>query len=75
MITNPRLGQRIQIWYGRQHRDAMPWHGRLGTLEIAGRARPRNHGIRIDGGPVVVVPAGNLRSLATSFASSPAPGA
>lgn len=61
MISNPRLGQRVQLWYGKPHREVMPHHVRLGTVEIVGRARPRNHGIRLDGGPLVVVPAGNLR--------------
>lgn len=59
MISNPRPGQRVQVWYAAK-RLPMPWHGQTGTVEIVGRSRPRNHGIRV-GAALVVVPAGNLR--------------
>lgn len=60
MLSNPKVGQRVQVWYGRRSRALMPLHGRTGTLIISSRGRPRNHGVLIDGS-LYVVPAGNLR--------------
>lgn len=57
MLSNPTAGQRVQCWY--KHR-AMPLHGKIGTVEIVGRGKPRNHGVMVDG-VLYVVPAGNLR--------------
>lgn len=62
MISNPRIGQLVQVWYRKGLRDAMPLHGRIGEVEVVSRGHPRNHGIRIDG-VLYVVPAGNLRPL------------
>lgn len=61
MVSNPRPGQRVQLWYAAKARAAFPLHARPGRVEVVGKARPRNHGVRLDGGPLVVVPAGNLR--------------
>lgn len=60
MIATPALGQRVQVWYRAGVRDAMPLHGKTGTVVIRSRGRPRNHAVRIDG-RVYVVPCGNLR--------------
>ena len=60
MMTNPRIGQRVQVWYRADMRPIMPYHGRVGIVRIASRGKPRNHGVEIDG-RVVVVPCGNLR--------------
>jgi hypothetical protein len=60
LISHPRLGQRVQVWYAARHLP-LPHHGAVGVVEIAGKGRPRNHGVRI-GGVLVVVPAGNLRN-------------
>ncbi|HOI54891.1 MAG TPA: hypothetical protein PLP01_06550, partial [Phycisphaerae bacterium] len=56
-----RVGQGVQVWYGPHTREAMPWHGKAGTVVVSGRGRPRNHLVRIDG-QQVIVPAGNLRT-------------
>lgn len=57
MVSSPKVGQRVQCWY----RDrTMPLHGLIGVVRIAGRGRPRNHGVEV-GGVLVVIPAGNLR--------------
>ncbi len=69
MISNPRPGQRVRLHYATKparkgcptKADYMPHHGALGRVEIAGRGRPRNHGVRLDSGRFVVVPAGNLQ--------------
>ena len=34
----------------------------IGTIEIVGRGKPRNHGVMVDG-VMYVVPAGNLRKV------------
>ena len=60
MLSSPRLGQRVQVWYRSELRDAMPLHGLQGIVEVVGRGRPRNHGVRI-GRELYTVPAGNLR--------------
>lgn len=57
MLTNPRPGQPVLLWYRNR---SMPLHGRVGTVEIVSRGRPRNHGVRVDG-VLYVVPCGNLR--------------
>lgn len=59
VVSNPRPGARVRIRYRAGVRDRMPWHDAVGTVEIVGRRRPRNHGVRI-GAVLVVVPAGNL---------------
>jgi hypothetical protein len=61
MISYPRQGQSVQIWYGRLYRDMMPLHGRVGQVRIVSRGPgPRNHGVEVDG-QVYVIPRGNLR--------------
>ena len=62
MISNPHIGQAVQIWYGQRTRAMMPLHGRLGVVMVAGRGRPRNHVVLVQG-MRFVVPAGNLRSV------------
>jgi len=60
MLTNPKPGSIVQVWYRADVRPAMPLHGRVGRIVQVGHGRPRNHGVEI-GGTVYVVPAGNLR--------------
>jgi len=78
MISNPRIGSTAQIWYNKRLAPHMPYHGRIGTIVVRGGCKPtgdavqvcegvrprgpRNHGISIDG-QLIVVPAGNLRSV------------
>jgi hypothetical protein len=61
MISYPKLGQVVQLWYGPKCRPFAPHHGRVGPVVIraAGRTQ-RNHGVEVDG-RLVIVPAGNLR--------------
>lgn len=59
MLTNPRMGQPVQIWYRADLRPLMPYQGMVGRVVIAGHGKPRNHGIEIDG-QIVIIPAGNL---------------
>ena len=65
MIVNPRYGHVVQVWYRASVRDIMPLHGKLGGVEIVGRGRPRNHGVKIDGRGYVI-PCGNLRKPPTA---------
>lgn len=62
MVANPRAGARVQAWYRAGLRGIAQYHGRIGTVAVAGRGRPRNHLIRFDDGGAAVVPAGNLRA-------------
>lgn len=62
MISNPRPGQRVRAHYAARSVAGAPYHGRIGTVVVAGRGRPRNHGVRFDGDEhVTVIPAGNLQ--------------
>lgn len=63
MVANPRVGQVVQVWYREQLRDVMPYHGRIGVVEIVCKGKPRSHGVRIDGAGVIAVPCGNLRKV------------
>lgn len=60
MLTNPRPGQRVRLHYAAAKRPYFPYHGRTGAVVVGGRGKPRNHLVRLDGGPLVVVPGGNL---------------
>ena len=60
MLLNPRVGSTVQVWYAKHYCAAMPLHGKTGVVRIAGRAKPRNHGIEIDG-TLYCVPCGNCR--------------
>jgi hypothetical protein len=68
MISSPKVGQRVQVWYRKEWAAFMPWHGKLGTVVVASRGKPRNHGVFIPGfATIVVVPAGNLRVPTCDF--------
>jgi len=69
MICNPQQGQRVQVWYRPDLRALMPLHGRIGVVEIVGRKRPRNHGVRV-GPQLHVIPCGNLRPESVQSAKS-----
>jgi hypothetical protein len=60
MLSNPRPGQRVRLHYANARRYFFVYYGRSGTVEIAGKGRPRNHLVRLDDGTRVIVPAGNL---------------
>lgn len=60
MISNPKPGQRVQVWYAAKNLP-MPHHGKFGTVVAVAKNRPKNHLIRMDDEQLVAVPAGNLR--------------
>ncbi len=60
MMLNPRLGQRVTVWYRANLRGSMPLHARAGIVRVRSHNKPRNHGVEIDG-RVYSVPCGNLR--------------
>lgn len=62
MLSSPKPGQRVQVWYGPKAKWAMPHHGKVGRVTTVGTGRPRNHGVTLDDGACIVVPAGNLRA-------------
>ena len=64
MLTCPRIGQWVVLHYNQRlaPSGAVPHHGEVGTVVIrTTMGKPRNHGIRLDDGTLVVVPCGNLR--------------
>ena len=64
MLTNPKPGTRVQVWYRRQVAPHMPLHGRIVTVITASRRRPRNVLVALDR-EMYVVPCGNLRKEPT----------
>lgn len=63
MILNPKVGSQVQIWYRKALSEIMPYHGEVGTVIIASRGKPRNHGIMLERGVMVSVPCGNIRKI------------
>ena len=67
MLSNPKVGTLVVIWYARKPGWARvtPLHGKTGIVVEPGRGKPRNHLVRLlgrfDYGRRVIVPAGNLR--------------
>lgn len=59
MLANPRLGTQVQIWYNKRIAPVMPLHGKIGTVVIVSKGRPRNHGVLVDG-QMYVIPCGNI---------------
>ena len=59
MLVNPRLNQKVQVWYAKSYCSTMPLHGKIGKIVTVGSGKPRNHGVEI-GGKFYVVPCGNL---------------
>lgn len=59
MMSNPSEGEWVQIRYAKRFAHLWPYHGCIGKVVIAGKGKPRNHGIAI-AGRIIVVPAGNL---------------
>lgn len=62
MIANPKQNDLVELRYNPKARQ-MPGslHAKAGQVIIAGRGKPRNHGIVLNDGRFVVVPCGNLR--------------
>ena len=61
MLTCPRIGQSVQVWYTGRIAAAMPHHGAVGVVVARKtKGRPRNHLVLV-GAVAVVVPCGNLR--------------
>jgi len=59
MLINPRLGQKVQVWYRESNRH-LPYHADYGMVVTRSQGKPRNHLIHIFGKNRVVVPCGNL---------------
>jgi hypothetical protein len=60
-MSHPRVGQCVRVRYGKGRRAFMPHHDKLGVVEIVSTGRPRNHGVRLRSGLLVVIPAGNIQ--------------
>ncbi|MBU1001636.1 MAG: hypothetical protein KKE73_03830 [Proteobacteria bacterium] len=60
MLIAPAVGQRVRLHYNPKDASKMPHHGKAGAVVISGRGKPRNHLVRLDNGPLIVVPCGNI---------------
>lgn len=59
MYANPKTGVNVTLRYkNKSHR----LNGKFGQVVIAGRGKPRNHGVKIDG-VIYVIPCGQLMPL------------
>lgn len=59
MVSNPKPGQRVVLRYAKRRAHLFHLHNAAGVVRIAGKGKPRNHGVEV-GGVIVVVPCGNL---------------
>lgn len=63
MMANPKVGARVRVRYARKKLERSSHvyhlHGKVGRVVIAGKGKPRNHLVEIDG-VRFVVPCGNL---------------
>ena len=59
MLANPKIGQAVKIHYSKRYAHTMPLHGKIGTVRIRSKGKPRNHGVEVDG-QIWVIPCGNL---------------
>ena len=62
MISNPRINQLVQIKYSQKKWPNALLQGMIGKVIIAGKGKPRNHAIEIDG-VIYIVPCGNIFSI------------
>lgn len=54
----------VDVHYARHYAAMMPHHGKRGRVRIVPTGRPRNYGVELDGG-IIVIPRGNLRPVRT----------
>lgn len=89
MISHPKIGQRVQVWYRTTAKakgfappaDYMPYHACCGTVRITSNPRrldglmaPRNVLVQMDTGQCISVPCGNLRPPPADLADEPTDG-
>lgn len=61
MIVRPRKGEVVGIRYRESVRRIAPHHGATGVVRVVSRGPgPRNHGVEMADGRLVVVPCGQL---------------
>lgn len=63
MLANPRRGDLVRLAYRRALQPIAPHQGAVGVVEIISRGKPRNHGVRLVCGRLLVVPCGHLIKL------------
>lgn len=59
MISTPKIGQQVRIHYNARIAGLMPLHGKVGTITVSSRGKPRNPEVEIEG-LRYCVPCGNL---------------
>ena len=65
MLVNPKINQLVEIRYNPKMRGGelgTNLHGKTGRVVIAGKGKPRNHGILIDDA-VFIIPCGNINKI------------
>lgn len=62
MLANPKLGQKVQIWYAKRYAHTMPLHAKIGTVVVVSKGKPRNHGVEVEG-VMYAIPCGNLNKV------------
>lgn len=64
MIRSPKIGMLVRLWYRKSITWLMPHHGRRGVVVAVGNGKgPRNAGVQLNDGTLVVVPRGNLQAI------------
>jgi hypothetical protein len=73
MISHPRVGQAVRLRYAASKRRIAPHNDRMGVVVAVAlvtrkgkRRTPLNHLVRIEGGELVCVHAGQLNPVPTS---------
>ena len=62
MITNPKINQLVQLKYNKKKWPTALLQGKIGTIVLAGKGKPRNHAVNVEG-VIYIVPCGNIFSL------------
>ena len=66
MISNPKQGQKVFLWYAEKKRPWAPYHGKRAVVVLPGNGKPKNHLVKIcdilpsRGDRLVAAPSGNL---------------
>lgn len=63
MLANPKHGDLVRLVYRKALHPIAPHQGQVGTVQIISKGKPRNHGVRLVCGLLLVVPCGHLVKL------------
>lgn len=63
MLANPKPGDLVRLAYAKKKHPIAPHQGAVGVVELISKGKPRNHGVRLVCGRLLVVPCGHLVKL------------